>query len=211
MKVLFNGDSITDACRRDDPDFQLGYGYPLFLTAMLNEYYSNEKIEVINRGISGDQIAGMNSRWQEDCLDHHPDLVSILIGINDVGFNEEAETFGTVAETERYEKIYREILDKTKAAEIEKIVLMEPFAMPDSVDRSHWRKDLDPKIQVVRKLAAEYNTVFVSLDGMLNQLCLAHGSERYTRDGVHLTPLGNKVVAEAWMKAVTARYGRKFK
>ncbi|MGM0125922.1 hypothetical protein IGI37_003323 [Enterococcus sp. AZ194] len=211
MKILFNGDSITDACRREDPDFGLGYGYPLFLTALLNEYYNNQKIEVINRGISGDQIAGMNSRWQEDCLDYQPDLVSILIGINDVGFNEEAESFGTLEETARYETIYREVLDKTKAAGIEKIVLMEPFVMPNEVDRSHWRKDLDPKIQVVRKLAAEYNTVLVSLDGLLNQLCLANGAEKYTRDGVHLVPLGNKVVAEAWMQAVTERFGKEFK
>lgn len=210
MKILFNGDSITDACRMSDPDFQRGYGYPMYLSAMITNQYIKEDIEIINRGISGDVVSGLNSRWKEDCIDLKPDVVSILVGINDVGFNEDNETFGTQKEFDRFEKEYNEILAKTKEAGIENIVLLEPFVLPFDVDRSHWRKDLDPKIQITRKLAQKYKTFFVSLDGFFNELAIQNGYRNYTRDGVHPSPLGHYLIASRWLEVMSPKLDELF-
>lgn len=199
MKILFNGDSVTDACRGGDPDFQLGYGYPLFVKAMLDEQYPDTDFQIINRGISGDTIGGLASRWDTDTLAEEPDILSILIGINDTGYNDGKETFGTLAEAARFEKIYRNLIERAKAKRITEIVLMEPFVLSSDTDRRHWRKDLNLKINIIKKLAEEYGTELVCLDSYLNQ-CVENGTwSKYTRDGVHPTPLGNKKIAELWV------------
>ncbi|WP_179394545.1 SGNH/GDSL hydrolase family protein [Lacticaseibacillus absianus] len=206
MQILFNGDSVTDATWRNDPDHHLGYGYPLFVKAMLGERYLDEDVEVINRGVSGDTIGGLEARFTKDCDGLAPDVVSILIGINDTGYNEGKPTFATPEEFDRFEKLYRSILDQARALNIPNIVVMEPFVINDGdVDRFHLRRDLDPKIEIIRRLAIEYHAIYVSLDGMLNQLTMAHGWQRVMRDGVHPGPVGIKLVAEQWCKAVVPR------
>lgn len=208
MRILFNGDSVTDACRNSDPDFHLGYGYPLFVKAMLDELYPNSDIEVLNRGISGDVISGLESRFKQDVLDLKPDILSILIGINDTGFNEEKDSFGTVEEFVRFERTYRHLLDQSTNNGIENIILMEPFVVPSNVNRDHWRKDLNPKIDIVRKLAKEYNTGLVCLDGYFNQCVVNEDWKRYSRDGVHPSPLGNKKIAELWVTAAKSKINK---
>lgn len=201
MRIVFEGDSITDACRDNDPDFHLGYGYPLYLQALLSQRYPDADLEILNRGVSGDVIAGLESRWQKDCLDLKPDLVSILIGVNDTGFNQDKPTYGTAEEEARYEHIYRHLLDQLDPAT--KVVMMESFVMPSDEDRSNFRRDLDRKIRVVRRLAQEYHATLVTLDGPLNEAVINHHWQAVTRDGVHPAPLGNLIIANRWMQAVS--------
>lgn len=89
---------------------------------------------------------------------------------------------------------------------IKKIVLMEPFVLPEPDDRRSWRSDLDPKIHLIRQLAKEYQAVFVPLDGTLNSLGISYGYEKYTGDdGVHPTLLGHDTIANIWIETVKKR------
>ncbi|WP_165003444.1 MULTISPECIES: SGNH/GDSL hydrolase family protein [unclassified Enterococcus] len=208
QRILFIGDSITDTGRiREDPA-DLGKGYPLLLAGKLSVAYPASTFECINRGISGNKILDLKHRWFEDCLSLQPDIVSILIGINDTWHHVDAQKmFGSAKAAADFEKVYREILDELHEAGIRKIVLLEPFVLPEPKDRFSWRVDLDQKIQVVRKLAQEYQTVFVSLDGFLNELGIRDGFSKYTgEDGVHPTITGHEVIANRWLEAVISNH-----
>lgn len=206
MKIVFNGDSITDSLWRSDVDAHLGTGYPLFLKAQLQKHFIDEVVEVYNRAVSGDIIEGLDSRFTKDIEEiggATPDVVSILIGINDTGYNEKKDTFGTAGEFERFEQKYRSILDQAVALKIPNIVVAEPWVVSDAdIDRYHWRKDLDPKIQIVRRLAKEYGAIDVSFDGVLNQWAQNFGWQKVMRDGVHPGPLGHLLFADRWYEAV---------
>lgn len=198
-KILMIGDSITDAGRNREKSSDLGHGYPLLVAAELGKK-SPGKFQVRNRGISGNKIKDVHARFQEDCLDLKPDVVSILIGINDTWHNSKELSFGSHEAAEQFENVYRSLLDTLHTNKIKKIVLLEPFVLPEPVERQTWRVDLDPKIQIVRKLAQEYGCCFVPLDGRLNALGIQHGFEVYTgTDGVHPTPTGHAIIAEQWL------------
>ena len=183
-RVLFIGDSITDAGRDRSEATDLGKGYPLLIAGKLISRYPTMEFECINRGIGGDKIADLQARWQEDCLALQPDYVSILIGINDTWHNTgDQAIFGTEKSVQQ----------------------LEPFVLPVTNDRYGWRKDLDPKIQTVRKLAKEYGTLLIPLDGIFNALGIAYGFSKYTKeDGVHPTIGGHEIIAQSWIDAISA-------
>ncbi|KAF1297594.1 GDSL family lipase [Enterococcus sp. JM4C] len=200
-RILFIGDSITDVGRNRDDFHDLGQGYPMLIAAALAKGLPNYRIDCLNRGISGNKIVDLQQRWTEDCLQLKPTVVSILIGINDTWHNTDSATFGSREEAVRFEKVYRDLLEQVTKETTAKIVLMEPFVLPEPKERLTWRKDLDQKIQVVRTLAEEYQATFIPLDGKLNALGISHGFEHYTGDdGVHPTLAGHAEIAESWLQ-----------
>ncbi|HAP7344122.1 TPA: SGNH/GDSL hydrolase family protein [Enterococcus faecium] len=205
-RILFIGDSITDAGRDRAEATDLGKGYPLLIAGKLISQYPTMEFECMNRGIGGDKIADLQVRWQEDCLALQPDYVSILIGINDTWHNTSDQAiFGTEKSAQQFESVYRKLLNELQTAEICNIILMEPFVLPITDDRHGWRKDLDPKIQIVRKLAKEYGALLVPLDGIFNALGIVYGFSKYTReDGVHPTIGGHEIIAQSWIDAIAA-------
>lgn len=199
--VLFQGDSITDAGRNRNDINDLGLGYPMFIASWFSALYPDKNVRFINRGISGDRVRNLKARWQEDCLDLKPDWVSILIGINDCWRRYDSNDPTSV---EAFESDYRYILDQVKEKLNAKIILCEPFVLPTPEDRVQWREDLDPKIHVVRKLAREYGAIFIPLDGIMAQACARKEPAFWAADGVHPTPAGHALIAQAWLKAVGA-------
>lgn len=201
--ILFIGDSVTDAGRdRKDP-MDLGQGYPLMAAGMLQAQYPELDLTFLNRGIGGNRIADLKQRWQEDCLSLAPDVVSILIGINDTWHNVSDPSFASEESLNAFEQDYRYLLKSLFHQTDARVVLMEPFVLPYPKDRAEWRKDLDPRIQIVRKMAREYQTDFIPLDGILNQLGIQYGYQYFTgTDGVHPTTAGHGVIAKAWMENV---------
>lgn len=194
--VLFQGDSVTDTERKYDIPTDLGKGYPPLIAAMLQEAGTGET--VINRGISGNVTLDLVNRWEEDTLALNPDVLTILIGINDCWrkYDNNMET-----PIEKIEENYRNILDRTKAANPNiQLILMEPFVLPLPDDRKEWRVTLDPIIHLVRSLAKEYGARLVPLDGILNAAGIERGFETITPDGVHPTPVGHRIIADEWMK-----------
>ena len=165
--VLFIGDSVTDAGRdRSDPD-DLGGGYPALVAAShaaAARPGSPDGVRFVNRGISGNRVRDLRARWRQDCLDLAPELVSIMIGVNDMWRRYDA---GDPTPVEDFERDYRAILTDTVDNGAPRLVLVEPFLLPVREEQQAWRTDLDPKIAVVRQLAEDYSATLVPLDEVL--------------------------------------------
>lgn len=199
--VLFQGDSITDCGRLTDPDGGLGAGYVRLTADILRAAYPRSAPAVLNRGISGNRVADLRARWDRDAIELAPDLVSVLIGVNDTW---RRYATGEATSVASYERDYRHVLGRVRDELGARLVLVEPFLVPVTAEQWTWREDLDPRIQVVRRLAAEFDAELLAADGLLNQAARAAGSpELVAPDGVHPTPLGHRVLAEAWADLVT--------
>ena len=197
--VLFQGDSITDAGRdRSNPN-DLGKGYPLMVAAQLGLKFPELNIRFLNRGISGNRVVNLQERWQEDCLNLKPDWVSVYIGINDTWRRYDNNDPTSL---EKFKEGYRDLLVQTKQKLDARLILIEPFVLPVPEDRKAWREDLDPKIQAVRELAAEFDALLVPLDGLFAAAASLREPAYWAPDGVHPSPAGHALIAEAWLKAM---------
>jgi acyl-CoA thioesterase-1 len=199
--ILFQGDSITAANRNIMNPADLGNGYGMMTTLRLNTLYPGAGFSYINRGVNGNTIKDLKRRWERDCIKLNPDVVSILIGINDTWQN---VGYDAPVSAEDFEQDYRFLLDWTRRETHAKIILCEPFVLPYPEDRQTWREDLDPKIHIVNSLAEEYETAIVPLDRMFQNYSLEQQPEYWAEDGVHPTLEGHTVIAEKWMEVFQA-------
>ncbi|WP_211747744.1 SGNH/GDSL hydrolase family protein [Paenibacillus sp. Marseille-Q4541] len=199
--VLFIGDSITDCGRDYGNKWSLGGGYALLTAAEIGRRYPQQEVKVLNRGINGHRVTDLAQRWQQDCIAHQPDWLSIYIGINDTWRHYDS---GQYTSPEDFYRTYRDLLVQTKEQTKAKIVLIEPFVLPVPEDRKKWREDLDPKIQVIRELAREFKTRYVPLDGLFAANSTQVDPAYWAEDGVHPTPAGHALISKAWLEAVHA-------
>lgn len=198
--ILFIGDSITDVGRNRADQADLGQGFPQLIAAHLLHQYPNYDLNILNRGISGDKVVDLKNRWEKDCLELNPELVTILVGINDVGHIIDQREVPTAEELEKFEEDYRFLLKSLAQRTDARVVLMEPFVLPYPKERVRWREQLDPRIQIVRRLANDYHATLVPLDGILNAQGIHTDYQIYTGDdGVHPTLTGHAAIAEAWL------------
>ena len=198
-RVLFQGDSITDAGRSRDDDGQLGGGYAGMVDAWLSARYPGRKLTFLNRGISGNRVPDLEARWTEDCVDLQPDWLSILIGINDTAHRFGGGDATPVAE---FEAGYRRLLDRVRAETDAGLILLEPFLLPIPPDRLAWRPLLDQHIDAVRRLARDYAAIYVPFDGLFAAVATQREPAFWAPDGVHPTPAGHALMAQAWIRAV---------
>jgi len=199
--VLFQGDSITDAGRNREDGDSLGSGYANITTALFTSKYPKKQVRFLNRGVGGDRVVDLERRWQQDCLDLKPTWLSIYIGINDTWRRYDS---GIPMSTEEYISTYRKLLTQAKEQLNANLILIEPFVLPVNDAQKSWREDLDPKIQAVRELAGEFKTLYVPLDGLFAQASTQTGPAYWAPDGVHPSPAGNALIAQAWLNAVKA-------
>ena len=197
MRVLFQGDSITDAGRDRNDCHNLGNGYPKYAAAFIKEMYPGKDFEFINLGISGDRTEQLIERLQKDFIDVNPDTVSIMIGINDT-WHRAANADWLPHET--FEKNYRYILSRIKAETHAKIIIIEQFLLPAD-DKDFFRIDLNPKIDITRKLAREFADVYIPLDGLFANALLAHPSKHWSDDGVHPNANGSEFIGRVYADA----------
>lgn len=205
-KILFQGDSVTDAGRSREaglPDNQgLGAGYPMLVAARLNADEPGAGYVVLNRGISGNRVVDLYARWKCDTLNLKPDILSILIGINDT-WHEKAWQNGV--EPERYERILRELLSWTKNTLPScRIVLCEPFCFQIGVVAEDWVPEMKERSRIVRKLAQEFQTLFLPLQTALDKAAEKSSPDLILGDGVHPRLAGHQIIADEWLKAVKA-------
>ena len=198
--VLFQGDSITDAGRSRENDEALGSGYPAQTAAWFSAMYPEKNVRFLNRGVGGNRVKDLCARWTADCIALKPDIVSIMIGINDTWRRYDGNDPTSSSD---YEKGYREILTRTKDLGA-RIIILEPYVLPVPEDRVKWREDLDPKIDAARRLAREFNAVYIPLDGIFAQAAAARDPAFWAVDGVHPTPAGHALIARSWLQAVGA-------
>ncbi len=195
-RVLFQGDSLTDWGRdRDDPE-SLGHGWVAVAAALAGARRPDLGLRFHNGGVGGDTAALVRERWEADALALEPTVISLLVGINDTWRRYDQ---GRATSTEQYEDSYRALLDSARERLDVRFVLVEPFLLPLSPQQEAWREDLDPRIEVVRRLAGEYGAVLLEADSMFAEATIAASAEHWTTDGVHLTPAGNGLLAEAWL------------
>ncbi|MGE9293891.1 MAG: SGNH/GDSL hydrolase family protein [Puniceicoccales bacterium] len=199
--ILFIGDSITDCGRsRENPE-ELGRGYANMVAAFFSALHPEMRLRFLNRGISGNRATDLADRWHEDCIALRPSWVSILIGINDVWRRYDSNDPTSV---ELFEEKYRKILNDTQQQIGAGLIMLEPFVLPCPPDRIDWRDDLDPKIQVVRKLAREFKAIYVPLDGLFAASSMLREPEFWAGDGVHPSQAGHALIAHHWLTHVGA-------
>lgn len=211
LNFLFQGDSITDGNRgrNTDPNHIMGHGYAFSIASRVGAAFPGKQNSFYNRGISGNTITDLAARWQNDTLNLKPDVLSILVGINDsssvINNNNNAVTVA------KYEAVYRDLINQTKAALPEcLLVLCEPFILPVGKIKDNWTAysdDVKQRQQVVSKLAKEFNTVFVPLqtvfDAAHNNAIVA--DEYWIWDGIHPTYSGHELITKEWLKQVGKR------
>ena len=200
MRILFQGDSITDA-GRDHRDFHnMGNGYPKYAAAMIREAFEGEDIEMINLGIGGTRTGQLFDRLYPDAIALAPDIISILIGINDVWHRYGA---GRIATTDaQVEANLRAILARLRTETNAKIVVLAPFLL-DSEDKEVWRPEVERIVKIARGVAQEYADVYVPLDEYFAEALRVQPSPQYySPDGVHPNQNGAELIARYYVEAV---------
>ena len=213
-KILFMGDSITEKGSHGDHNriyggANLGVGYAMMAASMIKAYHPDWNNEFVNKGITGNTVTQVKERWQEDALDINPDVLSIMVGINDICKNialfEGMVPWGLSIEElmAQYEADYRYILSESvKQNPNLKIIMMESFIFPITEKAKEARPYLDAMLPVVRKLAKEFGARLVPLDGIMMSAFAQKQDPLFwvEKDGVHPTFPGHGVIAKHWLE-----------
>lgn len=219
-RLLFQGDSITDM-QRDrrtdhwDQNHVLGHSFVFLLSARLGLEMPEAELEFINRGQGGNRVGDLRKRWQTDAIEVKPDMLTVLIGINDVW--SAFKKGGTQVALAEYEADYRFILEASRQANPNlRIVLLDPFILPVQSPRPNVpeepelyakrRAETDKCRAVVAKLAKEYDAVHIQTQAIFDAAAQQMGPERLLWDSIHPTPLGHELIARHWLQAVRARW-----
>ncbi|WP_324672154.1 SGNH/GDSL hydrolase family protein [Hymenobacter sp. GOD-10R] len=204
--ILFQGDSITDAGRKKDPkdadvpntSGTLGSGYAYLAAAELLLRHAEKKPLIYNRGISGNKVYQLAERWDHDCLDLKPTVLSILIGVNDFWHTLTSNYQGTV---KTYTDDYKALLDRTRQRlPSVKLIIGEPFAVTSvkAVDEK-WYPAFQDYQAAARSLAAQYNATLIPYQHIFDQAQKRAPGAYWTGDGVHPSVAGNQLMARAWL------------
>lgn len=204
--VLFQGDSITDSGRdkkKLDPNTTtaMGSGYAFVAGSRLLLDNPDKNLQIYNRGISGNKVYQLAERWDADCLQLKPNVLSIFVGVNDFWHTLLNGYTGTI---ETYRKDYKALIDRTKQALPDvKLIICEPYAINGikSVTDAWYPKF--PEFQVAaRELAAEYDAAFVPFQSVINKALKVAPGKYWSADGVHPNLAGATLLANAWLEAV---------
>lgn len=201
MRFLFQGDSITDAGRDNyENPRSMGTGYPRLLEADIT--FGAGGHEVLNCGISGNRVVDLLARWKKDCLNLKPDVLTILIGVNDVWHE---LNWGNGVRAELFERIYRILLEETLAAlPGVKIILMGAYVIHGAATDGSWEVfdgEVRARREITRKLAEEFGLAYVDLQEAFDRAQEDAEPGRWSEDGVHPTAAGHKLIALAWKEA----------
>ena len=196
MKILFYGDSITDALRGDN---HLGFGYVIQTAGKLYEK-DMTKYEVINRGISGNRIVDLYARIKKDVWNENPDLISILVGINDIWHELD---FNNGVELDRFIKVYRMLIEDTmRVLPNTKLIICEPFVLRGTATNEEFEKftEIREYAKEIKALAEEFGLYYLPLQNIFDEAYEKYGEGVVLPDGVHPNVKGSMLIANEWMK-----------
>lgn len=197
MKIVFIGDSITDCERDRNDENSLGNGYVKILADKLRPIYPDMDIELVNKGISGNEVCDVLARVEKDVIDLKPDLAVVMIGINNVNHQFK---YGKNLDLVQFERDYRALLTRIREAGIVLIVL-EPFLLP-APDKLRMRPLFNKELEIIHRIAMEIADEFVAYDEMFNGLCESIRYTEYSVDGIHPTHRGSRLIADNAIKAI---------
>lgn len=198
-RIVFIGDSITEWGRWEDPE-GIGTGYVRLIHDYLVSCDPKNFPEVVNRGVGGDRITDLLSRWEEDVIQQNPDYVSVSIGINDVWRQFDHPEMEQVY-PEQFAEIYEQLLTRTIKKTGAKLILMEPTIIGEDI-RSKSNQKLVSYVEIVGKMAERFQAVLVPTHSKFISFLKANTGKKVTTDGVHMNSLGNMLMAHTWIKAV---------
>ena len=200
IKVVFQGDSITDAGRDYRNYHDVGPGYPKYASELMIANHTDVEFEFINFGISGNRTSQLFDRLYKDALAFDPDVISILIGINDVWHRHNSNRIAT--SDAQIELNYRSILERIRKESHAKILIMAPFILDAEVPEG-MRDELDRILPVIRKLADEFADVYIPLDEIFTEaLKTQPESFYYSKDGVHPNENGREFIGKLYAEAI---------
>ncbi len=209
-RILFQGDSITDMGRgrTEDPNHLLGHGYAFIIAAKEGAAFPERQLTFINRGIGGNTSVDLAARWKQDTLDLKPDVLSILIGINDLGHAfRDHQTFSV----DEFERRYDQLLADTVAALPNvKLILGEPFFGLGKGTMEHLdeRKIIMPQMRAaVARLGEKYHAPVIHYQAMFDAALQRAPVDYWIWDGVHPTYSGHQLMADEWRRVFQAFYG----
>lgn len=202
--ILFQGDSITDGMRPwEDQDSKktLGVGYSTLVGSELALEHPGE-YRFYNRGICGIRIVDMFAGIKSNIINLKPDILSILIGVNDAGFR---FLFDNGVDAEKYHRIYSMLIEEIKAALPDiKIMLMEPFLLKGEGSREHWdefRPEVELRAKMAKEIADRYHLTWIPLQEQFDKATEIQPAEYWLYDGVHPTMAGSEIIKRAWLRA----------
>lgn len=198
--ILFQGDSITDAGRGGDDNTYVGFGYANLVKGALSYDYPNQYV-FHNRGISGNRIVDLYARIKNDIINLKPDIMSILIGVNDV-WHECGYQNGVDAE--KYYRIYSMLIEEVQEALPDtKIMIIEPFTLKGSGNEIYWdvfQSEVAKRAEQARKIAEKYNLSFVALQEKFDEAIKLAPADYWLMDGVHPHTAGHELIKRAWIE-----------
>jgi acyl-CoA thioesterase I len=199
--VLFIGDSITDADRDSRAYKPFGFGYVHFVANHLLDRHPTYNLNILNTGISGNTIRDLKGRWQKDCLDHNPDILSILIGVNDVWrqFATEDELPYAVP-LDEYETTYRQLLKQVAQKCNSRLVICEPFIFCDDYNNPVFAQ-LRRYIEAVRHIADDFNAYLVPFQKVIDERIKEVPPQNWSADSVHPEVWVHAWLAQQWLIA----------
>ncbi len=204
--ILFQGDSITDAGRnKEDNSYNspraLGTGYAMLAAAAMLEKYADLDLKIYNKGISGNKVYQLAERWEKDCLELKPDILSILIGVNDIWHKLDGKYNGTV---EIYKKDYISLLERTTLAlPGVRLIICEPYAVKGvkSVD-DKWYPEFYDYQNSAKEIAEQFGATYIPFQKVYDEAGKITPGAYWTPDGVHASFAGAQLMAKAWIEAL---------
>lgn len=204
--ILFQGDSITDAGRdrennKPNDPWALGTGYAFLATAHMRHAMPDLNLKCYNRGISGNKVFQLADRWREDCLKLRPDILSVLVGVNDFWHTIDLDYDGTVSV---YEDDYRALIERTKKEIPEvQLIIGEPFAVGEGTAvNDDWYPEFDRYREAAKRVARDFGAAFIPYQSIFDEAGKEAPGTYWTADGVHPTLAGSRLMARAWLETV---------
>jgi len=203
--ILFQGDSITDAGRnKTDMDFNslpaFGNGYVSLFAAQLLFDNPSKNLKIYNRGISGNKVFQLADRWDKDCMDIKPNVLSIMVGVNDFWHTLTNGYKGTI---QTYKDDYVKLLQRTKDTFPDlQLIIAQPYAVNGikSVDEK-WYPAFAEYQQAAQDIAGKFDAIYIPLQTVFDKAQKAMPGKYWTADGVHPTLAGAKIMSAAWLEA----------
>jgi len=209
LRILFQGDSITDGNRgrNEDPNHIMGHGYAFSVASRVGADFPAAGFSFFNRGISGNTVTDLEQRWQKDTLDLKPDVLSVLVGINDVGAL--IEHWSEPKSVEEFEAGYRKLLTLCKQQNPKILfILGMPFVFPVGSRKENWnlwKDETHARAEVVRKIAKDFDAVYIDFQTLFEKASKLASIEYWIWDGIHPTVFGHELMAREWIKQTATR------
>ncbi|MFF0746371.1 SGNH/GDSL hydrolase family protein [Streptomyces sp. NPDC004111] len=207
--LLFIGDSITDAGRDRADAASLGNGYVREIARTLRNRANAGRSatpggmpRVVNKGLNGNRVYDLASRWTADVTDLRPTVVTVKIGINDTWRRYDR---GLPSPVDEFEACLDRLLSDTAHTLAARLVVITPFLLPVTPEQEEWFEDLLPRTEAVLRVAHGNGAEVVRADEVLRRAAQDREAAELAPDGVHPSPLGHRLIADAWLTTVGSR------